>query len=48
MEVDVLLYFFLIGVGNGDELVAEDNAETIDDLCLVHVDDIAAVSRNSG
>ena len=43
MRVDVVLYLLLIGVGNGDERVAESQAETVDEPHLGHVDDVGAV-----
>ena len=43
MLFEKLLYVLFVGVGDGDVLVAEDDAETVDTLGLGHVDDIGAV-----
>ena len=43
MGVEVLLHVFLVTVGNGDVVVAEDNTETIHKANLGHVHDVGAV-----
>ena len=43
MLVEVLLDIVLVGVGDGDVFIAEDDAETVYLFDLGHVDDVAAM-----
>ena len=43
MGVKILLYIFLVAVGDGQILVAKDDAEALNGLCLRHVDNVRAV-----
>ena len=44
VRIEILLHLLLIVVGDGDEHIAEHDAEAVDRAHLRHVDDIRAVS----